>query len=181
MSSTIRYPTLLMRKVIQIKIRQFFLQTLNHIGKCWQCLHWWGFREGAFLCAIGRNWVQPYQRAGFISIWNVYYTIIWASPVAQTVKNPPARDAGSIPGSGRSKRRASLDACEEQYRAGVTDVGSEARGRCVQVSAFPFTTRGVLWDVLWGWVLQFLHPWMWGDRQGANVPPPRTVVRSQFV
>ena len=39
---------------------------------------------------------------------------------------------------------ASLDACEEQYRAGATDMGSEARGGCVQVPAFPFTTRGVL-------------------------------------
>ena len=28
--------------------------------------------------------------------------------MAQTVKNPPARDAGSIPGSGRSKRRERL-------------------------------------------------------------------------
>ena len=34
--------------------------------------------------------------------------MIWASPVAQTEKNPPARDAGSIPGSGRSKRRGRL-------------------------------------------------------------------------
>lgn len=68
-------------------------------------------------------------------------------PVGLTtsIRGPKALHLLSGRGDGtRKPALASLDACEEQYRAGVTDVGSEARGRCVQVPAFPFTTRGVL-------------------------------------
>ena len=99
----------------------------------------------------------------------------WPSRGADGVRKGTEGAFHLLSGGGDGMRKpalASLDACEEQYRAAVTGMGSEARGGSVQVPAFPFTTRGVLWDVLWGWALQFLHLWMWGDRQGAKVPPP---------
>lgn len=71
----------------------------------------------------------------------------WTSRGADDVNKGTEGALHLLSGRGDGMRKpalASLDACEEQYRAGVTDVGSEARGGCVQVPAFPFTTRGVL-------------------------------------
>lgn len=50
----------------------------------------------------------------------------------------------------------------------------------VHIPAFPLTSCRVLWNVLKGWALQFLRPWIWGV-EGPTAPPYGTVVRSQSV
>ena len=62
----------------------------------------WGSR-----LACGRLWVPSECPAGATSVCSSVEERAWASQVALVVKNPPAsagdtRDAGSIPGSGRS-------------------------------------------------------------------------------